>query len=68
MPDIATLEENVSESEESEDEPKRYFVVHNITHTRGKWYHCTEGILIMVYQVALVRLNRNRELTLSGNC
>ena len=53
MPDIATLEENVSESEESEDEPIRYFVVHNTTHARGKWYHCTEDILIVVYQVAL---------------
>ena len=68
MPDIATLEENVSESEESEDEPIRYFVVHNISRTRGKWYQCTDDILIMVHQVALVRLNRNRELTLSGNC
>ena len=68
MPDIATLEENVSESEESEDEPIRYFVVHNTTHARGKWYHCTEDILIAVYQVALVTLNRNRELTLSRNC
>ena len=35
MPDIATLEENVSESEESEDEPIRYFVVHNTTHARA---------------------------------
>ena len=50
MPDIATLEENVSESEESEDEPIRYFVVHNTTYARGKWYHCTEDILIVVYQ------------------
>lgn len=36
MPDIATLEENVSESEESQDEPIRYFVVHNTTQARGK--------------------------------
>ena len=36
MPDIATLEENMSESEESEDVPIRYFVVHNTTHARGK--------------------------------
>ena len=36
MPDIATLEENIIESEESEDEPIRYFVVHNTTHARGK--------------------------------
>ena len=36
MPDIAILEENVSESEESEHKPIRYFVVHNTTHARGK--------------------------------